>query len=403
MPVRLPVLNLAEVGGGLAPVEIIGGKQTVGLRLLGRDGLEYDFRPIVKNAAAVLPGWMRKGVVSEIMDDQMAAQFPFGAMIVAELQEAAGISAPRPTAVVMPNDARLGEYRSMFAGRVGLLAVNANERKGNRPGFAGYTEVVNSDTVYQRARTDPGSAFDDMTFLRVRLIDMLVGDWDRHSGQWRWGRVKESGGTRWRPIPEDRDWAFSRIDGMVGAITRWVLPSYVGFSERPPPVKRLIVSGDRIDHAVLNRLDRDAFARVARDLQARLTDSVIGGAVAALPPEYLPLERERLIAALKIRRARLPQYSEEYYRLLAREVRISGIIGTRDVIAFDRISKERVQIRVRTGGTDGPIRYQRLIDARETREVRVFIDLKEDQLIGADDLPFKLTIGVERPDPGSSF
>lgn len=403
IPVRLPVLNLSEVGGGLRPSHIIGGKQTVGIRLLGRDGLEYDFRPIVKNPALVLPAWMRKGMVYDVMDDQMAAQFPFGALIVAELQDAAGIAAPRPTPVVMPNDARLGEFRSMFAGRVGLLSVNANERSDNRPGFAGYTEVINSDTVYQRARTDPGSTFDDEAFLRIRLIDMLVGDWDRHSGQWRWGRGVGSNPRRWRPIPEDRDWAFSRIDGMVGAVTRWVLPSYVGFSDRSPPVKRLAVSGSRVDHAVLNRLDREAFAQAARDLQARLTDSVIANAVASLPAEYMPLERERLLGALKARRDQLPRYTEEYYGLLAREVHIFGIVGHRDVIEFIRISDQRVQVRMRTGGTDGPVRYERLLDGRETREVKLFIDVKEDQLIGTDDLPFKLTVGPETPDSGTSF
>ena len=403
VPVRLPVVDLGKVGGGLRPERIIGGKQTIGLRLLGRDGLEYDFRPIVKNPAAVLPAWMRKGVVADLLDDQMAAQFPFGATLVGDLEDAAGIVAPRPIAVVMPNDARLGKYRSMFAGRLGLLAVNANERTGGRPGFAGYTEVVSSDTLYERMRTDPGSVFDDQLFLRIRLIDMLVGDWDRHSGQWRWGRVKEGAGTRWRPIPRDRDWAFSRIDGIAGAITRWVLPSYVGFSERSPPVKRLAVSGDRIDHAVLNRLDREAFAEAARDLQARLTDSAIAVSVAALPREYLPLERERLIRALKARRDQLPRYSDEYYRLLAREVRISGIIGTRDVIEFNRITDQRVRVRVRTGGADGPIRYERLIDGRETRTVVLSIDEREDQIIGADHLPFRLTIRSDRPDAGSSF
>jgi hypothetical protein len=55
-----------------------------------------------------------------------------GATLVAALQDDVGILAPRPVAVVMPNDARLGEYRSMFAGRVGLFSINPNERLGNR-------------------------------------------------------------------------------------------------------------------------------------------------------------------------------------------------------------------------------------------------------------------------------
>lgn len=396
--VKLPVLDLRKVGGGLTPLELIGGKQTMGLRLQGADGLEYDFRPIVKDPSAVLPAWMREGVAGDLMEDQMAAQFPFGATIVAELQAAAGIPAPRPTAVVMPNDELLGEYRSMFAGRMGLIAVNANERPGGRPGFAGYTEVVNSDTLYRRLQTEPDSRIDAELFLRARLIDMLVGDWDRHSGQWRWGRDRQEN-SAWRPIPEDRDWAFSSIDGVFGAVARWLHPSYVGFSAQLPPVRRLAISGVRVDQAVLNQLDREAFVRIAAELQARLTDSVLGDAVGALPAEYLPLTRARLTAALRLRRNELARVGDEYYRRLAREIHLQGIVGAPDTVEFIRLSDERVRVRVRTGAA-GVIRFERLLDGRETREVKLFWNRSEDKVIGGENLPFRLTIVEEVPGGG---
>ena len=39
-------------------------------------------------------------------------------------------------------------------------------------------------------------------------------------------------------------------------------------------------------------------------------------------------------------------------------------------------------MRVRVGGPQGPVRFERLIDARDTREVQLFIDEAEDQIIG---------------------
>lgn len=402
VPVRLPVLDLGAVGGGLQPQEITGGKQTVGLRLVDRNGLEYKFRPIVKNAAAVLPDWLRAPFVLDALDDQMAAQFPFAASIVSELLDAAGIAAPRPIGVVMPNDARLGQYRSMFAGRVGLFAVDANERFGGRPGFGGYSEIVSSDSVYSSVRTDPESSFDDRYFLRIRLIDMLVGDWDRHSGQWKWGRRVEGGATRWRPIPEDRDWAFARIDGAAALASRFLFPKYVGFTAELPAVSRLAASGTHVDHRVLNRLERADFIAVAGELVALLSDSVIAAAVATLPPPYLALERDRLVTALKARRQGLVTYSDAYYRHLARTVHFYGFDQSKDVVEFDPISDNRVRVRVRTGGPQGPVRFERLIDARDTREVRLFIDEAEDQLLGNDDLPFKVTVAVQTRDPGQT-
>jgi hypothetical protein len=392
VPVRLPVVNLETVGGGLDPVELIGGKQTVGLRFRAGNGFEYDFRPVVKSAGDVLPRWVQAKWLHAALNDQMAAQFPFGAVVVAALQDAAGIAAPRPVPVVMPNEPRLGRYRPVFAGRVGLLSLHPNEREGNRPGYGGYRNIIGGDEVFDSVRAEPESSFDDRYYLRIRLIDMLVGDWDRHPGQWRWGRREVEGRTQWRPIPEDRDWAFSRMDGVVGRTARWLLPKYVGFSAEFPPVERLAESGTLNDHRVLNRLDREAFLAEARTLQAALTDSVIEAAVLALPRAYQAHEHDRLIPALKARRDQLVAYAEDYYRLLARNLLVYGADSVVNVVEFERTDGDRARVRLRTGGPEGAVRFERVIDGRDTREVILFIDPARDQVRGSDGLPFKVVV-----------
>lgn len=391
IPVRLPVLDLSSEAGGLQPVKVTGGKQTIGLRLLGRDGVSYDFRPIVKNPEAVLPRWMRDGAISDALEDQMAAQLPFGATVVAELQEALGIAAPVPKAVVMPNDPRLAQYRAMFAGRVGLFAVHPDERPGNQPGFNGYQEVVGSDEMYADLTRNPESTLDDRHFLRIRLLDLLVGDWDRHSGQWRWGRA----GRQWKPIPEDRDWAFAETDGVVSALTRWFYPPFVGFSRKFPAIDRLVSQADHVDHRVLNRLRRDDFLAVAREVQAVLTDSVIAAAVAVLPPEYQPLERDRLVTALEARRDQLVDYAGSYYDHLARKLRVYGFAAAGDVVAFDQVSDSGARVRLRSGGPAGPVRLERYISARETKQVWLYIDEPVDTIVGRKGLPFSIELKKE--------
>lgn len=397
VPVRLPVLDLDSVAGGLHPSEIVGGKQTVGLRFAGRDGLEYDFRPVVKRAL-MLPERLRDGPIGDLFEDQMAGQLPFSAVVVAALEDALEISAPRPIAVVMPNDPRLGEYRAMFAGRVGLFAVHADERSGGRRGFGGYTQIVGSDAVFDSVRTDPTSTFDDETFLRIRLVDFLVGDWDRHAGQWRWGRRVVDGRTTWRPIPEDRDWALSHIDGMTAGLARVFFPSYVGFSDRFPPVSRLARSGRDVDSRVLSQLERGDFVSAARDVQAALTDSVIEAAVAALPPPFVALESERLVNGIRARRQQLAEYVEKYYRYVAEDLDVHAHAGSRDVAEFTRLDPETARLRVMSGGREGPVTFERVIDGRDTRVVRLFVDTREDEVVGHEELPFDVDIVDERPD-----
>ena len=36
-------------------------------------------------------------------------------------------------------------------------------------------------------------------FLRARLMDVFLGDYDRHEGQWRWARYDDANGVRVHP------------------------------------------------------------------------------------------------------------------------------------------------------------------------------------------------------------
>jgi hypothetical protein len=389
VPVTLRVLDLERVGGGLTPKETFGGQQTGGLRFTAQNGFEYDFRPVVKHGDPPIPNWIPRRLSMRVVDDQMAAMFPFGGVVTAELATALGIVEPRPVPVVMPNDERLGQFRTAFAGRVGMLSLKPDERTGGRAGFGGYTRIIDSDSLAVVLRTDPRSVVDERAFARARLLDALVGDWDRHSGQWRWGMRTAGDSTVWVVIPKDRDWAFSRTNGLIAVIARLFMPRYTGFSDQLPGAQRLVITND---YRRLSRLERAGFLDVVQEVRAELTDSVLAAAVDALPPEYLQAERERLLTGLKARRDQLGEFGEAFYRAVARTVNVYGYDRRADVVAFERISQERVRVTLRTGGADGPIRYNRLLDGRETRTVKLFIEAAEDQVVGNEGLPFKVEI-----------
>ena len=143
---------------------------------------------------------------------------------------------------------------------------------------------------------------------------------------------------------------------------------------------------------MLNRLDREAFLAEARALQTALTDSVIEGAVRALPRAYLAHEYDRLVPALKARRDQLVAYAEDYYRLLARSLLVFGAEPVVDIVEFEPIDGDRARIRMRTEGPEGAVRFERVVDGRDTREVILFIDRAKDQVRGSDDLPFKVVV-----------
>ena len=251
IPFSVPVLRLDKVGGGLTVSELSGGKQTLGLHFIGEDGLHYQFRSMVKEPRRVLPKLLHKTPPGTVSKDQMAAQFPLAPMIVAELVEAVDVLVAKPRVVIMPDDERLGEYRDAFSGRMGWIESRPQEREGDLPGFAGSTKITGTEALYEELRENPSSYVNAPALLRARLIDFLVGDWDRHSDQWRWARFKDGERMRWDPIPRDRDWAFCRIDGVLRPFISFYYPQYEGFAGEYPNVERLAFASMRVDRTLL--------------------------------------------------------------------------------------------------------------------------------------------------------
>src|SRR5205807_2117005 len=113
-------LSLSTYAGGLRPVARGGSMQTRSLRLSCGDGRQYVFRSVDKDPSRSLPPDLRETYASRIVRDLISAEHPGGGIIVARLLDAVGVLHATPQLVVMPNDARLGEFRADFAGMLGL-------------------------------------------------------------------------------------------------------------------------------------------------------------------------------------------------------------------------------------------------------------------------------------------
>src|SRR5438876_724298 len=153
----------------------------------------------------------------------------------------------------------------------------------------------------------------------------------------------------------------------------------VAFGDDYPSIWRLTLAGEVPDRRLLQDLEKPVWDSVARTLQARLTDSVIDGAVRRLPPEYLRRNGAALTRALRRRRDHLPQISDRYYALLAQVVEIHGT-DERDLAEVERLAGRRVSVRL-APGSGGPPFYRRTFDGRETQEIRLFLHGGDDRLI----------------------
>jgi hypothetical protein len=46
---------------------------------------------------------------------------------------------------------------------------------------------------------------DELQYLKARLIDILLGDWDRSADQWQWLKVQTPENVIWEPVPQHID------------------------------------------------------------------------------------------------------------------------------------------------------------------------------------------------------
>jgi len=375
-PVELPVLDLQRYAGGLKPVRRVGGQETKGLAFKGADGRDYTFRALDKDPGEILPPDLRDSVARDIVQDQIASSHPGGFVVVPPLMEAAGVLHTTPELVVMPDDPALGEFRSVFAGLPGTIEVYPRPVGAGNPGFEGATEIVNGEEMWKRSQASSADRVDARAFLRARLMDVFIGDWDRHRGQWRF--AKRPGSPLWQPVPEDRDQAFVRFEGLFLDMSRRGHPRLVDFGPRYSDIVGQTFNGWEVDRRYLSSLDRAAWEETARDLRARLTDAVLEKAVAQLPPEYRARDGARLLAGLKGRRDALVPEALLYYRHLAGKV---------DVFATD--GADRVTLLGQPGGVELTIAdaaegaspwFHRLFVPGETREVRIHLGSGDDRV-----------------------
>lgn len=375
-PIRVPVLDLGRFGGGLHAVGTLGGGQTVGLRLRAADGNEYLFRPLEKDPAAALPRELRETLVAEIFRDQISSQHPVSTLITHPLLSGVGIPHPIPRLVILPDSPLLAAFRERFAGQAGILETFVTAAA------AAADTLASTGRMFANLQADPGNDVDARAYLAARLMDIVVGDWDRHRGQWLWAGVPSArGGIRWTPIPLDRDMAFSRIDGFFPWLARWYMPQLVGFGADYPSPLHSTWQAKELDHRLVAPLPGEVWDSTAQAIQTLLTDSLLDEAIAAMPPALRSLNGPTLQRQLRRRRERLPHHARAVYHMYAATVAVHLSDAAETAVArYEPDGTLTVAARAAGAGET----YRRRFLPAETREVRIYLHGGDDRLIVRD-------------------
>jgi hypothetical protein len=378
-PVEVPVLDLKTEAGGLTPVREVGGLQTVGLAMKGANGRSFTFRKLEKHPERVLPEAWRDSELGAIAFDQTAAAHPAATVIIGALAQSVGIHFARSRLMVMPDDPALGKFRKTFANSIGTFDEYPT------PGYEGVTEIVSTFDLWKKwCEGGPGNRVDSRAFLKARLLDLVVGNWDRHQGQWRWARVE--GKPLFEPFPEDADQAFTRYEGKAMGMVRSVVPRFMRYSGAyPGRIEGLTANNYDVTRWLLADVEWPVYEEVARELQTQMSDAAIDDAMHRMPPEWYAIDRAQMTNDLRQRRDGIAAYARKFYLHLADRVDVRGT--DRDDLAvvrhLDDGSVELTLARLAADGSGGAPYYRRLFSPRETQEIRLYLLGGNDRVVSS--------------------
>ncbi len=348
-PIRMKAVLLDTLYGGLRVVRKGGGHQTNNLRLEDAQGKKYIMRSLEKSAIRFLQYFVYKTqylnpeyeetYLLQILQDYWTTANPYGLLTVGELSDALSILHANPKLYYVPVQEALGVYNKDFGNKPYFIEEHLSDGHGDVESLGYSDEIVSTIELLESLRKRDRVVIDKSLYIRTRLFDNLIGDWDRHADQWRWTQEKlPNGKVEYRPVPRDRDQTYSDHDGFILRFLAFLSPP-LRFMQRYGPeykhVRWFNDAGDDVDLAVLNHHDLEDWLREARYIKQHLTKEVINEAFRNFPEELDQERKASIKKALLGRLSRIEENAKNMYEFLSKYVVVTGTDGE-DVIHIER-------------------------------------------------------------------
>ena len=413
--IKVPVATLDTLMGGFTIVRRGGGHQTRSLRLMDSNGRNFALRAVKKSAVQFLQTVafketyveddFRETLTEDAILDFYTSSHPFASFVVSDLADAVGVYHTNPFLFYMPKHGALGKYNNEYGDELYIIEERPDDGFLDVESFGKPDAIESTADVLKKLRRDEKYRMDEAAFIRARLFDMLLGDWDRHQDQWRWARFDISDDERvYRPIPRDRDQVFSNYDGFLLDVLKVLIPATKQFQEYDSDlkdIKWINSAGIKIDRTFLQTSTRQDWMDQAQHIVNSLTDDVIDNAFESLPLEVQDETANSIRLKLKGRRGNLADIAGRYYDYLSRLIIITGT-DKDDLFELTRSdNKTVVEVsRIKDGIKQEPYK-RRVINSGDTREVWIYGLDDDDKFVvkGRGDNPvFTRIIGGQNND-----
>lgn len=372
--VQAPLLNIEEYDGGLKPYAIGGGLQTMSVKFKSENGKKYAFRALDKQPEKSLNDILQNSVYKSITQELITTMHPYAPLVAHELLEATDIIHIKPELFILDKNHGLSTKYNPYIGKIGTLEEKPKGKSKKREGFYGADDIVTSYEMIVDLRKSHRSKMDKLAYAKARLMDMYIGDWDRHEDNWKWAMFKENGNHIYRPIPKDRDHTFSHWTGLIPSIADIFIMNAEDFDYKFGNLRQLNFKARFLDRQLALELDLASWMEAVHYLQSKMTDEVIDRAVSKFPNEVRDMHGSTIAAKLKSRREDLPRAMKEYYKELNSEVLLRAS-NKKDHAQIERLDNGDLLINfhhIKKDGSIGKSYYQRKFEHGIVKRICIF-------------------------------
>ncbi len=385
--IKAKTVLLDTLFGGLNPIRKGGGHQSKSLRLKDKNGREYVMRALKKSAVQYLQavafknqyveGQFDKTYTESLLLDVFTGAHPYAPFVVGKLSDAAGVYHTNPELYFVPKQDALGHFNSEFGDELYMIEERAASGHGNKKSLGYSNKLISTDDVLKETLKDESIIIDEKSYIRARLFDMLIGDWDRHEDQWRWAQFKENKKTVYRPVPRDRDQVFSKMsDGFLMRFTTKVVPALrlmQSYDEELKNPKWFNLEPYPLDMAILSNYTQEDWNNEVTHIQKNMTDDVIDIAFNSFPKEVQDTTVESIKKKLKGRRNNLQKIADSYWKTLNKYQIVKGSQKD-DWFVVERLPNGKTKVAVYRikKGKKADLFHQKIYDSKNTKEIWIY-------------------------------
>ncbi|MEP4945895.1 MAG: metallophosphoesterase, partial [Flavobacteriaceae bacterium] len=408
--IKAPTVLLDTLLGGLSVVRKGGGNQSNSLRLQHKDGRQFVMRALRKSAERYLQAiaFQEQYIIGDFQDsftqklllDFYTGAHPYAPFTVGPLSDAVGIYHTNPKLYYIPKQNALGDYNLDFGDGLYMIEEHVSEGHTDLASFGKTKKIESTYDLINKLREDEEYEIDTKEYVKARLFDMLIGDWDRHVDQWRWAEFKENGKKVYKPIPRDRDQAYSIWgDGALMAFASRTVPSlriFEGFNEEIRNVKGFNSSPRTfaLDMALLSETDMKLWIAQAKFIQMNIDEAVIDHAFSAFPEEVNDETVSTFKKTLMSRKQNLVDTAMEYFKIINR---YSVVTGTDKDDSFSVKSLEDGSLEVKgyriKDGKKSDLFFEKIYSPEFTKEVWLY-GLDDDDIFTINTASSKIKLRI---------